>query len=99
MDLKQLALSIEELAEKEFKREFTYLEAEAVNDTIEIYCDVIGGYEADVNCYFGGDEYVEDFINSIDFNVNFEADYEFDDEDMCANITLHHIQYVCGVAL
>ena len=59
------------------------------NNTIEMSYNVRGGYEYDINYYWGGEEYVEDFMNTIDHPLITSAEYTLDEEDLCGQIIIH----------
>ena len=93
MKLESIADYLVSLADEDFKQMIPYMEVDDISEeekSITLICDVDGGYEADVNVYYGGEEYVEDFINTIDIDddVKFTVEYELDHSNMSCKIVI-----------
>jgi hypothetical protein len=87
-----LANKIEIISEQDYHREFNYVELNDYDDTrIILDYSVKGGYEADVNAYYGATEYVEDFIKVIKEVPGItSASYNLDEEDLTGELILEY---------
>lgn len=82
-----IAMGNEEPTCKYCKKDFNYVDVDVIDgNDIEIIFSVNGGYERDTNAYWGGDEYVDDLIESLDIPTDIKVWYDLDHEDLCGTI-------------
>ena len=59
--------------------------------TLKLSYSANGGYEADVNAYYGGSEYVDDFVDTLkDYPEINNVSYDLDEEDLTGYITIDY---------
>lgn len=75
-----------------FEGWINYVEIEDYNDNVlKISYSTTGGYERDVNAYWGGEEYVEDLVGTLECypEIN-KISYDLDEEDLTGYITIEY---------
>lgn len=75
-----------------FKNEVNYVDIEDYNDTtLEICYSVNGGYERDVNAYYGGSEYVDELVENLETYPEINSvKSTLDEEDLTGYITIEY---------
>lgn len=88
--VERLFCKIDNEAIENFKSEINYVDIEDYDNNILKLCySTNGGYERDVNAYYGGEEYVEDFVNTIkEYPEIKTVEYDLDEEDLTGTLTI-----------
>ena len=75
---------IDNEATENFKGEINFLDIEEYDDEeLVLSYSTVGGWEYDVNAPWGGEEYVEDFAETLDkYDEITDVRYEIDDEEL-----------------
>lgn len=72
-----------------FRDHFNYVDVNIIyEDKIDICFSVNGGYERDCNAYWGGEDYVNDLLESLVIPNGIKVTCELDEEDMTGNIII-----------
>ena len=90
--VEKLFCKIDNEAQDNFKREINYVDIDDYDDEELILCfSTTGGYEADVNAYWGGDEYVDDFVGTLEgYDEITDVRYDLDEEDLSGYIFIKY---------
>lgn len=90
--VERLFCKIDNEAINNFKDEISYVDiADCDDNTLKLFYSTTGGYEYDTGCYYGGSEYVDDFVDTLKGYPEIKnVEYDLDEEDLSGTLTIEY---------